>query len=126
LPKFSEIAPDWLSSIHRASTLQGKIDEHLKKEAVKLINDGKVEIKALQSLEIPLRYEIYGLLYGKIRGNRRNLAMANFEEVDKIIKTTGGTAKIDLPAGVEAIRKHSLLEFSAKKEDNISLIKRKD
>ncbi len=116
-PLLAEVNPKWLEAIQRTTTLQRQIDDSLKVEAQKYITT-PFDVKTAPILEKPILYEIFGLLYEKAKGDRKDLTLQNLVDLEKLISTTAGTKSISLPGGITATRHYSNLDFSFKEEYN--------
>ena len=135
LPLLSRLNPEYLGGIGRTTGLQRQIDAHLKEEAFYVIarsakdpeldsrlrgNDGEFVISAekLRRLDKPLLYEVLGLMYEEVKGDRQNLSLAHLAAIEGLIQTSDGTKTLDLPGEVVAGRRYDKLDFCAKKEHN--------
>lgn len=112
-PLFREINPNWLEAFYRTSYLQRKVDNYLKKEAVKFIKE-ELDVTKIQRLDKPILYEILGLLYEQAKGDRKDLALKNLQDLEILIASTSGTKSLNLPNKITAIRRYNILEFEAK------------
>jgi len=117
LPLLARLNPEYLSSIHRTTHLQRQIDEHFKEEAYRLMKETDVE--RLRRLDSPLLYEVLGLMYEEVRGNRQDLSLAHLQDIVSLIAKTTGTKTLDLPGGIAARRRYDKLDFYRKKAHNV-------
>jgi tRNA(Ile)-lysidine synthase len=116
LPLFERLNPEYLSALGRTTTLQRQIDEHFKEEAYRLMQNPSV--KSLVSLDKPLLYEVLGLMYEEVRGDRQNLSLTHLVAIESLITTGGGTRTLDLPENITVKRSYDKLDFSSKKAHN--------
>ncbi len=123
LPMFEHLNPDYLSAIHRTAYLQRKIDDHFKEEAWHIIRNvkdktQKVSAEKLKRLDKPLLYEVFGLLYEEVKGDRKNLSLKHLSSLEEMIADARGSKELDLPGNIVARRRYDKLDFCAKKEHN--------
>jgi tRNA(Ile)-lysidine synthase len=111
-----KLNPNLLETIEKTAEIQGEIDIHLKKEAKKYL---KAELDELRELDQPILFEVFGMLYEKAKGDKKNLSQKNLEDIQKLIEKPEGTKSINLPGGIKAVRAYHKLDFNQKKEDNI-------
>jgi len=116
LPMLETLNPEYLSAINRTTWLQRKIDEHFKEEAYRLTHETSAE--KLRRLDKPLLYETLGLLYERVKGDRKDLSLSHLSAIAKMIENSKGSKTLDLPGGVTVSRTYDRLDFCAKKEHN--------
>jgi len=119
LPMLEQMNPEFLSAIHRTTYLQRKVDEHLKEEAYRILASSVGSCERLRRLDKPLLYEVLGLLYEEVRGDRQDLSLAHLAAVEELIQSNDGTKTLDLPGNVEVGRHYDRLDFHLKLAHNI-------
>lgn len=118
LPMLSRLNPEFLDSINRSAWIQRRIDEQLKSEASLITNNLQNDISLGKNLPKPLLYEVFGQMYEKVKGDRKNLDLKNLQRLEKLIDKTSGTKEVSLPSGIMARRSYTKLDFLPKMRDN--------
>ena len=113
-PLLTNINQNWIEAVNRTTIIMRKVDDYLKVEAEKIIESAG-DITNLQILDKPILYEVFGLLFEKAKGDRKDLTLQNLEDLEKLISSTSGTRSIALPGNVSAVRHYKKLEFVLKK-----------
>jgi len=130
LPLFSKLNPEYLANIYRTAKIQQDLNEYLKQQADEIISRIVIPGRkpGIQTIKIDswlatrndkvVWFEIFGKMYEKAKGDRKNLALTNLFELEKLISDSKGTKSIDLPDEVIAVRTYKKLDFVPKKEHN--------
>jgi tRNA(Ile)-lysidine synthase len=118
LPLLSRLNLEFLESISRSAWIQRRVDEMLKSEANKILDEFKDDVKSGQNLPKPLLYEVFGQMYEKVKGDRKNLDLKNLQRLENLIKKTSGTNEVSLPSGIVARRSYAKLDFLPRMRDN--------
>jgi tRNA(Ile)-lysidine synthase len=116
LPNLEKINPAWLEALNRTANLQRNIDDYLKTEAFRYLGENTGSLK---SLPRPLMYEVFGLMYENIRGNRVDLTLQHLTELEKLIEKPEGTKKVVLPGKIVAVRRYDNLDFERENSYNL-------
>ena len=117
LPMLSRLNPEFLNALGRTARLQNDIDNHFKEEAYRIMREPSAE--KLRHLDKPLLYEVLGLMYEEVKGDRKDLSLSHLSAIKKIISDNNGTKNLDLPGGVTVRRAYDRLDFYNKKEHNV-------
>jgi tRNA(Ile)-lysidine synthase len=118
-PLFADINPNWTEAVNRTALIMRKVDDYLKVEAEKIL-EKPIDITNLQVLDRPILFEVFGLLFERTKGDRKDLTLQNLEDLEKLISSTAGTKTIVLNGNVSAVRHYKSLDFVLKKTYNNS------